>query len=146
MDKFYFWMYRGLRKIRKEDDPAADGMWGVLFFIIINIIIVGRFVHSHTNIVLPINDLRFIAFIMAFILIVPGYYGLYGRRKQIFYKMSLLSIEQLKRDKFIFISYIIISIIGFYVTLIYFWVCPAQLWFVSHEHPLKLYVIRYNAL
>lgn len=119
MDELYFWIYKGLKKIRKEGDLEFDAFLGVLFFIIIYIIIIGRIFNVMIGFKLLKADAILIGVILAISLIFYGYFFLYKRRSEIFAKMRLLSNTKLKKGKKIFICYVIMSLVMFYGVLLF---------------------------
>lgn len=74
MDEFYYWMYRGLRKIREEEDPAFDAFLGVLFFIMLNFAVIGRAFYNITQYSLSQGEVKFWGPILAAIQVILGYF------------------------------------------------------------------------
>jgi hypothetical protein len=120
IDELYFWMYRGLKKRRHDKDPASDALLGVLFFIGINIIVIGRHLNNYTNFIVPKQIVIFIGILLGLIQILLGYFYLFRKKEQIFNRINNLSKKRLKKGKVVFITYVLISLLMFYITLIFF--------------------------
>ncbi len=120
MDEFYYWMYKGLGKIRSEQDPKYDAMLGVLFFIGLNIIVIGRIIFKLNNLKAIEEDVILIALVYALFTLIFGYFRLYKRKQKIIDKIGLFSSKRLKIGKVFFIIYIIISFISFYVVAFFY--------------------------
>jgi hypothetical protein len=120
IDELYFWMYRGLKKGRHDKDPASDALLGVLFFIGINIIVIGGHLNNYTNFIVPKQIVIFIGILLGLIQILLGYFYLFRKKEQIFNRINNLSKKRLKKGKVVFITYVLISLLMFYITLIFF--------------------------
>ncbi|MFD1631672.1 hypothetical protein [Pseudopedobacter beijingensis] len=120
MDEFYYWMYRGLRKIRKEEDPAFDAFLGVFFFTLVNITVIGRVIYNITEFNLTKEESKIVGVIFAAIVLTLGYFRLYKRRVEIFNKINQFSDNRRRKGKRVFIAYIIISGILFYMVTLFF--------------------------
>ncbi|AFD07513.1 hypothetical protein [Solitalea canadensis] len=114
----YYWMYKGLQKIRKDENPAVDAFLGIVFFQNLNLIVLGRilFCIFHFRIA---KDLVLMWTILGAIIIISlNYFITYHRRKDIFQIVEQYSKDRRRKGKFFFILYIIASLVAFYsVTL-----------------------------
>lgn len=112
--QFYYWMYKGLQKIRKDKDPAFDAFLGMVFFQNLNLIVVTRIIHNITGFTLLKGEVVQYGTLLGITLLGLNYFGLYSKRKQIFDHINTLSVYRYKKGKKIFITYVILSFIMFF--------------------------------
>lgn len=101
----YYWMYKGLQKIRKDENPAVDAFLGIVFFQNLNLIVLGRilFCIFHFRIA---KDLVLMWTILGAIIIISlNYFITYHRRKDIFQIVEQYSKDRRRKGKF-FLFYI----------------------------------------
>ncbi|POY34682.1 hypothetical protein C3K47_19060 [Solitalea longa] len=114
MQEFYYWMYKGLKRIRKEENPSFDAVLGVVFFINLNIMVIGRLAYNYTHFKISKDHVIVIAIIYALMFLsVSSFYFLRNRTK-IFERINTYPAKRLRKGKYVFIAYVILSLVSFY--------------------------------
>jgi len=120
MRDVYYWMYRGLKRIRRDDDPKFDALLGIVFFQGLNIIVIGRVVFK----LFPFNVTKELVILSGILLSIClfaiDYLLFYKKRESILKNVPGYSKRRLRTGKILFIIYVILSASAFYSMTLFF--------------------------
>ena len=115
----YYWMFKCVSNVKTNNHPAFNSFLLIVLFEIINLTAIGKCIYNSTHFQISKNATYVYAAIIFLVLMGFNFVYLFLRKSQIFQEVEAYNSDKLRLSYFIFLIYILASIIFIVLVVIF---------------------------